>query len=841
MKRLLQAIAALMIAGTGMTFAGVLQVTSPSGGGVTVGEARDFATFELADPWDMNNPEDIVSSESNQLSNETFSGGLFTATTTGNDGAFFMLFSGIQSSIISVTRGQQFPVDTSIYRYVTLRVRYLQPAPPPVTPHCVQVFYYDDTAAGGDPFGATNRQCRDQDGTLMRDTDWNIVTIDLQADSPSGDVGSQAWTSFADVKAIRLDLTDLTGTDFELDWVRLVAADQQDSEIQVEWTDAGEAPYTVSAIAPGGQSYILGTGFNGTSATVNLGALPPASYTIRVDGSFSSADSPADATVNAAPFLNFSQPDLMGDVANRFSMVELGNPWGPLDAADVADTGQLSGVSYAGGSLSATSTGGDPTVLMNATTPIDTAAYRMLTLQFEVSGERDIGDGSVARVLWGNDLTSLATSDDIIVQEGTNTYMIGDMRLLQTETEGADQWFGTLDFFRFDPHEFPTPKDVRLDSIMLAPLDTADPVFNIEWDAVDPDDNASIRLFVDDDKNRNNGPAPTLIFDSLNEDSDSSALWNGPQDVAAGEYFVLAEVSDGLNTTFHYSQGPVRVGATPTTNITITEPDGNSDAVPPVGEYSRDVLGNAWLMDSPGDVLTARSAGITNQSISNGVYSGTTTTNDPAFILLFPGDATANGTANPINASTYRRLVAKVRYQANGPQQFSLNFFRDASLTDGVFGTTQGVAVFPGEWQVITVDIPERSIAARANWLDEPTWQALRVDPGAESGVMFEIDWIVLVANSGPAQQFTVGWQADELGAAVQGVNLVDEAGDVIPLTSGLPNTARTYQADMGFLPEGLYLPQVFADPGPTATGSNPIIVGADPGPTDRIFFNGFE
>ncbi|MEM9316159.1 MAG: hypothetical protein AAGA95_16175, partial [Pseudomonadota bacterium] len=768
------------------TSAGVLQVTSPGAGGAEVGEAQEFSTFELGDVWDMSNPEDVVSSESNQLLNESFSGGLFTATTTGNDPSFFVLFSGIMSTVFSINRGQQYPIDTSIYRYVTLRIRYLQPAPAPQSPHCIQVFFYDETAAGGDPFGGTTRQCADQDGSLMRDTDWNIVHIDLEADSPSGDPGGQAWSSFADVKALRFDPTDFANVDFELDWIRLVAADRSNADFVVQWNDAGAAPYAISAIA-GGEEYLLGDGFSGTQGSVNLAQLPPDNYTIRVSGSGESADSPGDLAINAAPILNLTQPDVLGDVANRYSVVELGNPWGPLDASDVSATSDLSGVNYAGGSLNATTTGGDSGVLMNTPVAIDTAVYRMLTYTFEVSGERDIGAGSVTRVLWGRAGFQLTTSEDIIIQEGTNTYPIGDMRNVNVEAGPADQWVGSVDAFRFDPHEFPTPREVRLDSIVLAPLDTADPAFNIEWIAADPDDNATIRLFVDDDRIRSNGPPPTLIFDGLSEDSATSALWNGPQDVPSGEYFVLAEISDSYNTTFQYSTGPVLVGSTQTTSITITEPNGNNDVIPPVDEFSRDVLGDAWLMDDASDVLLARSVGLSGESINGGIYTAMTTTDDPSFMLLFPGDASGDGALAPIDSSRFRRLTAKVRVQASSTQLFSVNFFRDGLLGGGAFGTTSGVLVVPGDWRVITVDLPALSVGGLANWNDEPNWRVLRIDPTVEAGVMVEIDWIALLGDSSAQNQFAVNWQANELGNTVQGVNLVDQAGDVIPLVNGLP------------------------------------------------------
>ena len=205
------------------------------------------------------------------------------------------------------------------------------------------------------------------------------------------------------------------------------------------------------------------------------------------------------------------------------------------------------------------------------------------------------------------------------------------------------------------------------------------------------------------------------------------------------------------------------------------------------------------------------------------------------------GDSTADGNVTPIESSTYRRLVAKVRYQASGPQFFSVNFFRDGTLTNGVFGSSRGVAVFPGSWEVITIDLPASSLPTLANWLDEPTWGALRIDPSVEAGVMVEIDWIVLLEDSTVDNEFTITWTSDELGAATQGVNIVDESSDVIPLVSGLPPTAGSYVADLGFLPEGSYHAQVFADPGPTATSVEPIVITLGSGRGRVLFRDGFE
>jgi hypothetical protein len=191
---------------------------------------------------------------------------------------------------------------------------------------------------------------------------------------------------------------------------------------------------------------------------------------------------------------------------------------------------------------------------------IDTDDYRMLTFKLEVSGAKDVGCGSVARVFWGNDLATLSVSEDIVVETGVNTYVLGDLDELAVESGLVGQWNHQLRYLRFDAHEFWDARSFDLHSLVLAPYDTAAPVFDIQWEVDDPDDDASIKLFYD--TNRNPADGKTLFKQGLKENSSDGFSWDTfATGLAPGKYYLLAEITDGLNTTSRYATGPLAVKA----------------------------------------------------------------------------------------------------------------------------------------------------------------------------------------------------------------------------------------------------------------------------------------
>src|SRR4051812_19551980 len=103
-----------------------LTVTSPGAGSSTIAAGNDFATQVIGDAWDMKNAQDIDTDESASLNSQTFSGGVFSATDPEAVGgcalAFFPMFMGYGTQTVAVARGQKFAIDTSVYRYFTMKI-----------------------------------------------------------------------------------------------------------------------------------------------------------------------------------------------------------------------------------------------------------------------------------------------------------------------------------------------------------------------------------------------------------------------------------------------------------------------------------------------------------------------------------------------------------------------------------------------------------------------------------------------------------------------------------------------------------------------------------------------
>lgn len=832
-----------------------ITVVEPNGiGEEKIAEGVEFSTYVIGNRWDMSDSADVITSESGNLSNEKFSNGIYQATTVDDapvdgftDAKFFLTFPGLPSAIFSNESGQMNPIDTSVFSRLTIKIRHLNAnGTPSNTKHPVQVFFFkDENSIRDGTFGKTQSVNVDSDG------DWHIVTIDLINGVASN--SPHAWNDFGTIKGLRIDPTHRSNTRIEVDWVRLTTAADANSEFSVEWT-GGSAPFSVSARKQNDVPFTLATGLIGNSANIDFSTLPPGEYIIEVSDALTTNGTASTQTyddsastlatggststlhINEAPMIDFLQPDIRGDEENNYALVEAGNPWGPMDAADVASTKQLTAISYSNpvGSFTARSTGSDSHLYLNTPRAIDTQKYRMLSFTMSLSGERDIGTGSIARVFWGNEQSNLLnTSEDIIVQEGLNNYEIGDMRNLRIEGGPANQWQGAPVYFRIDPHEFPTAKNIRIDDITLAPLDTADPSFDITWLDFDPDDDAVIELFVDQDQLPGNGNEVRIANGISENNAANSFNWHAPDHVVDGEYFVYARIDDGFNRITRYATGPIAVGSGAAINVSVTAPDGVDDDVVAANEFSREIERNAWDMSDSGDVPFARSRNISSQSISGGHLSGTSTGNDPVFYLLYPGATDghigSNGLLTPINTSDFRYLTFKVRYSGPGPHFFRAYFMKDTTFSAQSVGFTEGLQIFPGDWQVITVDLHAMSSAdSPFAWQDASLIKGLRIDPANIPGSGWEFDWFTLTGEPVAGSQYQVRWNASNPGDSTLNINAVDSEGFRIPLMTGVPPQVSATSVDLSRLPLGDYIIEVDAVPGAAGQSSGPISIVRD-------------
>jgi hypothetical protein len=815
-----------------------ISVNEPNGlGNEEVAEGIEFSTYVKGNRWDMSDPGDVISSESGFLTNEQFISGVYRATTV-EDGTFdgftdaklFLTFQGLPSSVFALESGQKFPIDTSLYRTLTVKIRHLASNGSPTgTNHNVQVFYFRDQSSISDgTFGFTFSEPVPSDG------EWHTVTFDLVSDRHDNSIWQ--WTDFSEVKGLRIDPTQRADTRVEIDWVRLTAPGDANTNFTVQWS-GGSAPFTVSARKQGEAAIPLAGGLPGTSASVDFSILPPGNYSVEVSDAQETGTGGGNIHVNEAPLFHFLQPDIGGDISQRYSLIEAGNPWGPMDAGDIFQTGGLSGIDYSNpaGTLTATTTGSDSRIILNTPESIDTTKYRMLSFTLSVSGERDIGAGSVARVFWGDSLNNMKTSEDIIIQEGLNTYEIGDLHKLPVEGGAAGEWQGFPAFFRLDPHEFPNAKLIRLDDVTLAPPDTAAPAFNITWQDSDTEDDATIDLYVDEDQIPGNFNE-LLIAEGLGENSAIDNFeWNAFNDVVDGEYFLYAVIDDGLNQTARYATGPIAVGDGVPIDVNIIKPDGVSDAVMSSDEFSREVEGNEWDMSDSGDVPLSRSGDIGSQSIVNGLLSGTSTGNDSKFYLLYPGATSghtgSNGQVTPIDTLRFRYLTFKVRYAGSGSPLLQVFFLKNQTFEPQTVGFTNFRTIQAGAWQVITIDLEaETAPGSPFSWPQGGMLQGLRIDPANSPGESWQFDWITLTGEAGPGSQYQVRWSAADPGQSTLNLFAIDSEGFHIPMVSGVDPSAGSAFIDLRRLPIGSYFAEIDAIPGPTVLSTGPISLVRDLG-----------
>lgn len=549
---------------------GALTVTRPVPGD-TIAAGTDFATTVVGDAWDMSNVQDIALAESGNLAAQSIAGGRYSGISTSNDPGMYALHPGLNGTI-NLSRGQRSPIDTATFRQFTIKIRHTDGSGGTlVAQQPLQVFFF--------PTG-DNSQFGQSSFHNLAPNQWNILSFDMLPDSMVFSSPVPSWTTSAQVRGFRVDPTAVgTNVRAEIDWIRLTAAPTAAQKFLVQWTDsATTGPYTITAIDTDGATFVVANGIaNATSFLADFSMLAPGDYTVQVDRTGASSQSTVGALhISYPPQITLLTPSARGDQSSNFALIDRHNPWGPIEATDVLSTANVTNVSYTNpaGSLSARPTTGDSRVSWVVQPPgIDAARYRSLCITMQVFGPRNIGAGSVARVFWGPTAASLAISDDIIVEEGTNEYCLEDMSTIQKDpTSPAINWTGTVGAFRLDPHEFapspscsgtPTPencRDFRIDSVILSPFSRADRTFTFQWILADPD--AAIGLDIsfelDPDRNPSNGNS-IAIANTVAGTTPGYLTWTAPGSVPDGVYYVRVTANDGLNSVSQYSSGPLIV------------------------------------------------------------------------------------------------------------------------------------------------------------------------------------------------------------------------------------------------------------------------------------------
>ncbi len=177
---------------------------------VVAQSCTEYFTSVWGNPLDMNSSDDILTAfppnDRNQVTDYSFSGGVFSLRTTGNDPWFKVLQRAIPGSIADETTkyGDARPVNTSAFKQLRIRMNV-------ATPSALQVIWEKPNGTLGDS------------GLIPTTPGFRTYTINLDVSN---------WST-GEVHSLRIDPTTVSGEQVQIDFIHLVAAGCDSPETRV--------------------------------------------------------------------------------------------------------------------------------------------------------------------------------------------------------------------------------------------------------------------------------------------------------------------------------------------------------------------------------------------------------------------------------------------------------------------------------------------------------------------------------------------------------------------------------------------------------------------------------
>lgn len=589
----------------------------------TIAESADFATLNLGDPWDMSQFSDISQyiNESGQrmiVSNILVEKGLFSGKSVGgvnesNNGYFFTLFPGYETAMLIGKVGHRFPIQSARFHCINLAMRVDSPWIDGKAPDQFRIYWFADDRLTNSSFGATwgIKLYYPDKGELT--PFWSLYKVDLQ--NPPTGVYKSAWTTQPYWQGLRIDPTIYGNTNFSFDWVRLT--DCKENLQTITW--APNAGLNTMWIKPEStnRNIRVATDINGASGqyTLDVQGIAPGKYTVGLSGSLSSCcsvDNVKTLTINQTPIVNFTKPSYYSgeDFATK-----AGNPWDFYDSTDVT---AVHGMSYSiGGGImdmvTQSRVDADPKIFLNLPYDItNSSQYQYLSFRHYAEGPwQNTPQGMIARWIWsvpGTDQSCTLVSQDIPFDVDWHTYSIdlsdpfnGQAEEVAGGCTGLPRHW--LDFYRvnkvrFDPNEniLGVPLHQQLDWIRLTKIDQVirGTIFPITLGLNKPPSQiVTSKYFYTNDLNNpkqhvasqklaigaedigsltssesilagtNRVMVPIILKHFVPVDLPPAAnqvvyQWDTAS-VSPGDYYVCAELFDGVNIALYCSEAPVKV------------------------------------------------------------------------------------------------------------------------------------------------------------------------------------------------------------------------------------------------------------------------------------------
>jgi hypothetical protein len=374
-------------------------------------------------------------------------------------------------------------------------------------------------------------------------------------------------------------------------------------------------------------------------------------------------------------------------------------------------------------------------------------------------------------------------------------------------------------------------------SFILAPFHSASPDFTFHWHDADADDDASISIYLDEDRIPGNDSSEYLVGVTQEDETIDSLNWT-PNGVPDGLWHVYAVADDGWNANYRYAGGPLLIGPPQSAQVVVTAPGPQGQEIKAGSEYGLRVRKDQWDMDGD-DLNLTRIKNIEDAQLQDGKFSGTTANNKSQFILMSAEDD------DPfIDTLRYRYLTMKVRIEGGDKTNFLQVFYSDKPEFDpaGSIGFTDGKALVDDSWRLLTFDLAtEVSGSSPRAWNDFSLVGSIRIDPTNATGAFFEIDWITLSANPSPSTEYGIEWAAENTGASVFEIFLLDQLGHRFKITQDLPPSSRSHSFQLSQLPLGDYSIEVVAVPGPADVSAGSLRLVETLTIEGLLFRDGFE
>ncbi|MBE9473256.1 MAG: hypothetical protein IMY85_00075 [Chloroflexi bacterium] len=468
-------------------------------------ESPDFATLILRDPWDMTQFTDISQylNESGQreiIKNPRVENGLFLGTSAGtiaegNNGNFYPLFPGYETTMLIGKVGHRYPIDANLYHCLYIAMQVNSPADG-TSPDRFRVFWFADerfNTAGSEFYGSTVpiRIFEPEADPAPVTNIWKLHKIDLKNPPEGFDTRLATWNDKPFWQGLRIDPTIYADTDFSVDWVRLTNC--QANTHTITWTPDSSLSNLWLRPEKTNRYIRIATDVDGQSGSYRLDVqgLAPGKYYVGLSQSLSDCcivENSQSIVINQTPVADFARPSFY---SGEDYATSTGNAW---DFRDPADTLKVVGAqaSYQNGVLdlvTQSSRNADPKIFLNTPLQIpDSRQYRYLNFRLYTAGPwQNVPDGMILRWIWVQPVDRgdecFRVSHDIPLNVGWQIYSIDlsdPFNGIAEEVAGSCNglnlhWLESspLSRFRLDPNEniLGIPLHQQLDWVRLTKLE----------------------------------------------------------------------------------------------------------------------------------------------------------------------------------------------------------------------------------------------------------------------------------------------------------------------------------------------------------------------------------